>query len=539
MPVSKTKASRVGKVKSSSTKKTSELSLIESPIKTLIKFSNYVNSPFFGTGKPVLGQLKPVLYSNIGKGPQDPELKAWFSLLQTADKLNYEDIFDPVSKAYKASSLDHCLDILQKAICFVPDFNMYAQMLGALLCYRQAADEGLKNIRRAIKLDQGNHFYHYNYGLSLQNARKPLEALIAYQTAIILDPSHFLSNLNFGTVFQSLDKQTEAAKCYDRSIIIDPEHSGVRHNRALVTLTLGDYVRGWLEYEWRWRTPLLVNTCRNLGVPLWKKEPGYGRTVFIFAEQGCGDSLQFYRYVPLMTQLGWKVILEIQPALLTLFQHQKDLTKTILLNDPVPPIDAAISMMSLPLMFGTTLETIPRFHAYISPREDKKAAWKHRLNLFYGNAPRVGFVWSGDPRPDLPDCNATDFRRSTSPDLLRPLLKHKHIRFFSLQKTGSKAPRDFNFIDFMDEMNDFDDTAALTANLDLVITVDTAMSHLSASIGVPVWLMDRHDSCWRWLRGRDDTPWYDNFRIFRQPKMGDWPAVISQIDDALAKRFPT
>jgi hypothetical protein len=190
-------------------------------------------------------------------------------------------------------------------------------------------------------------------------------------------------------------------------------------------------------------------------------------------------------------------------------------------------------MLSLPLAMGTTLETVPSAPAYLHADAAQAAGWRARLAALGDRGPRIGLAWAGNPRPHVPLLTAIDRRRSIAPDRLAPLLDVPGLHFVSLQKDGPAAPAGFGLTDVMAKMTDFADTAGLVANLDLVIAVDTAVVHLAAALGRPVWVLDRFDTCWRWLRGRRDSPWYPTLRLYRQPQPGDWAAVLAEVADDL------
>jgi len=195
----------------------------------------------------------------------------------------------------------------------------------------------------------------------------------------------------------------------------------------------------------------------------------------------------------------------------------------------LPEFDLHCPMLSLPLAFGTTITTIPGTEAYLHADIGEVAAVGRRLAAIGMDGPRVGLVWAGNPRAHSPALAATDRRRSLAPERMAPLFEVHGLHFISLQKSGPEAPVDFPLTNLMDEMADFADTAALIANLDLVISVDTAVVHLAAAMGKPVWMLDRFDSCWRWLAGRRDSPWYPTLRLYRQPQPGDWDTVLAAV----------
>jgi hypothetical protein len=267
----------------------------------------------------------------------------------------------------------------------------------------------------------------------------------------------------------------------------------------------------------------MAGSQRTFKQAQWTGEPARGQTLLIYAEQGFGDSLQFCRYATLAAKRGLRVILEVQAPLVRLLRTLPGVDQVMALGEPLPDFDVHCPMMSLPLAFATTVETIPGSAAYLRADPMQVAVWQTRLDGMPQRGPRIGLVWAGSAML------TADRRRSINPEKLAPLFRLSGFHFFSVQKSGQAAPSDFPLTDYMDEMDDFADTAALIANLDLVISVDTAVAHLAAALGKPVWLLDRFDHDWRWLTGRRDSPWYPTLRLYRQPQRGDWDAVLAEV----------
>jgi len=257
--------------------------------------------------------------------------------------------------------------------------------------------------------------------------------------------------------------------------------------------------------------------------PQWRGE-ATRKTLLIHAEQGIGDTLQFCRYAMLAAGRGLRVTMEVQTPLVRLLRGLPGVDLVRGCGDELPAFDLHCPMLSLPFALGTTMATVPSATCYLHADAALAAAWQARLAAMANQCLRIGLVWAGNP-----DAVAIDHLRSLAPDRLAPLFALSGLHFFSLQKGGPAAPGDFPLTDFMDEMADFADTAALIANLDLVISVDTAVAHLAAALGKPVWLLDRFYPCWRWLTGRRDSPWYPSLRIYRQPSSGDWDSVLAEV----------
>jgi hypothetical protein len=275
--------------------------------------------------------------------------------------------------------------------------------------------------------------------------------------------------------------------------------------------------------------------------PFWDgREPLAGKTVLLRSEQGLGDALQFCRYVPRVAAMGARVLLETQAPLAGLFRTLEGVDGLHLLGEPLPEADLQCPLMSLPLFLGTRLDTIPAAVPYLRADPLKVEAWRARLGP--ATRPRVGLVWSGGERGD-PGAAWVNRRRNLPLALLAPL-KGLEVDFVSLQK-GEPAEGELrelirrgwdgpDLIEVMDGVADLSDTAALVETLDLVISVDTSVAHLAGALGRPVWLLNRYDSDWRWLVGREDSPWYPSLRLFRQARVGAWPAVVARVRDSLA-----
>jgi len=299
----------------------------------------------------------------------------------------------------------------------------------------------------------------------------------------------------------------------------------------MALLARGDYPAGWHEHEWRWQTPRLQGSLPTSPKPLWRGEPAAGKTLLVLCEQGLGDTLQFCRYAPLAAAAGLRVIVATQAPLVRLLKTLPGVDQLISLGDRIPAFDLFCPMMSLPLALDTTLETVPANMPYLRADPQLQAHWQTRLGVRPDKVKRVGLIWAGNPRRDSQNklLWLTDQRRSIDPIHLAPLFDLPNLEFYSLQKDGTPPPPEFKLIDFMPEMQDFADTAALIANLDLVISVDTSSAHLAGALNKPIWLLDRFDPCWRWLTGRVDSPWYPALHIYRQNNPGDWRGVISDV----------
>jgi tetratricopeptide (TPR) repeat protein len=394
--------------------------------------------------------------------------------------------------------------------------------LGNALAASAQLDAALASYRRAIALRPDYAEAHYNLGITYKEQGHADEAVACYRKAITIRPDYQEAHYNLGNAFRDLRQLDAAVASYRRAIELRPDFPDAHHNLALALLAQGDLAAGWAEYEWRWKTSQLSEAVRGFPQPQWRGEPAAGKTLLIHAEQGFGDTIQFCRYVPLAVELGLRVIMEVQPPLARLLHELPGVDRVLCRGADLPPFDLHCPMLSLPLALQTTLSSIPAVPSWLAVDTTCAASWRTRLASNAGSGPLIGLAWAGK-LSNLADC-----RRSIAPDRLAALFALPGVRFVSLQQAGSN-PANAPLLDHMDEMNDFADTAALIANLDLVISVDSAVAHLAASLGKNVWLLDRFDSCWRWLDLRRDSPWYPGLRLYRQRRAGDWDSVIAEV----------
>jgi len=454
---------------------------------------------------------------------------------------------------------DEAAAFLKGALDLMPDQPQGWSNLGLALHGLGRFDEALAAHRQAVAGLPGHPQALYNMAVTLAEMGRPYEAEAAYRQALDLAPDDLDIRNNLGGMLHRTERLDEAISCYAqvlekapdhasalynlgrchherdaldqavdlyrRSLTVRPGNAETHANLSMVLLAQGNFPDGWAEYEWRWQTPSGAKQKRDFLQPLWRGQAAARQSILIHAEQGFGDTLQFCRLTRQVAELGLTVILAVQPALKRLLQGLEGCAQVLSLDEPLPSCDWHCPLLSLPLALGLTLERLPPFSPYLRAEPAGRLGPLKPL--------RVGLVWSGGERLDDPLAKAANRRRSMPPAYLEPLFAVRGCRFVSLQKDGPRAPAQFSLVDPMAEMRDFADTAALIQELDLVIAVDTAVAHLAAGLGKPVWLLDRHDACWRWLRGRDDSPWYPSIRIFRQRKAGDWAEVMERVTAAL------
>jgi tetratricopeptide (TPR) repeat protein len=402
--------------------------------------------------------------------------------------------------------------------------------LGAALRDGGQPREAIPLFRQALEIQPESSPAHNHLGVALGLTDHVDEAIAAFRRAIQIQSNNAVAIKNLGVALAEKGEFDQSLAALDRAIQLKPDLPQAHGNRAMILLMAGDFKRGWPEYEWRWRDQTgMVSTPRNFTQPRWDGESLPGKTILIHAEQGFGDTIQFVRYLPMVARLGGRVILDCPIELVRLLRRAPAVERIFATGAALPGFDCHCPLLSLPRAFSTDLNSIPADIPYLAPEPALAARWKGRIES-QKPAFNVGLVWAGSPK------NHLDRRRSIAFDQVCNLAAVPGVRFFSLQKGAPgivTAPPGMTFIDWTSELQDFDDTAALIANLDLVIAVDTAVAHLAGAMGKPVWVMVPFLPDWRWMLNRSDSPWYPTMRLFRQSSHGDWPGVIAAVAQAL------
>lgn len=425
------------------------------------------------------------------------------------------------------------LVVAEKALRIKPDEAVALIMRAKALLALGRPAEGLAAADAALKIDPGYVQGHLWRSASLIKLSQPEAALMAAETARKLAPYYPAAHTDYGLALSSLNRLEEALDCYDQALKLQPDEKETLWSRALALLALGRFEEGWLAYEYRnLRHKTLA--ARKYPKPLWGgKEPLQDQRLYIYWEQGLGDTIQFARYARLAAAAGARVSLSIQGPLLRLFKDFDPTIKIIGQNEEPDEFDLHCPLLTLPLAFGTRLDTIPAWeNGYLRAPAEEAARWAQRLPA---GRRRIGLVWSGSQG------HANDSNRSIRLAKLLSLLQGGDV-WVSLQKEVREADRAAleasGLLDFSADLADFADTAALISALDLVITVDTSVAHLAGALGKPTWLMLPFAPDFRWLLEREDSPWYPKMRLFRQQRAGDWEGVIERIGAALKAGSP-
>ncbi|HEY6489779.1 MAG: tetratricopeptide repeat protein [Terracidiphilus sp.] len=419
----------------------------------------------------------------------------------------------------------------ERVIQLAPELAEARNGLGAALQDLGDLDGAEASYREALRLKPELAEAHCNLGNLAKRRGQLAEANKHYERAVGLNPGLVEARSNLGLIAQNQSKLAEARAHFDQAIAIDAGSADARWNLCLLDLLEGKLETGWKDYEIRYARP--QSAPRRFPGPLWRGEALDGARILLHSEQGLGDTLQFLRYVPLVQVAGGQVILDVQPPVRRLVEGLAGVTLRSE-GDTMPEYAWQCPLMGLPLAFGTTLATIPHEAPYLTvPRAALEAADKLE---WPAEALRVGLVWSGNPE------HKEDRYRSVSLRMLEPVLNVDGARFFSLQ-LGAPAAQlgemGSTITDLRGAIKDFADTAALVANLDLVITVDTAVAHLAGALAKPVWVLLPFAPDWRWLTERADCPWYPTMHLFRPPAILAWEPVIEGVRsglDAMVKR---
>jgi tetratricopeptide (TPR) repeat protein len=460
----------------------------------------------------------------------------------------------------------------ERAIVLNPDFAEAHKGRGDALAKLRRFEAALTSYGRAMRLKPDFGDAHNNAGCALEELCRHEEALHAFDIAIALLPTEFRgysnrgvtlaalgrfeaalsdadmaielqpgdadAHFNRGNALRDLGRHEEALSAYARGIALRPGHARAGWAQSHSQLATGDFEQGWRNFEGRWNA-MPERKRHDLRGPPWLGDSQIdNKTIIVHAEQGLGDSLQFCRYIPMLATRA-TVILEVPPMLVRLFGTLRGVSGIVAAGDPLPRFDAWIPMMSLPLAFRTTVATIPADVPYLRADPERAAAWRSRIAGLPGR--KIGLVWAGAARRDNPLALAADRRRSVTLQHFASLATIPELSVISLQKgdgaeQARTPPPGLVVHDWTEELDDFAGTAALVEALDLVISVDTSVAHLAGALGKPVWILNRYDQCWRWLRDRTDSPWYPTARLFRQQTPGDWSTVIEQITRALRAR---
>jgi len=511
-----------------------------------------------------------------------PAVEATRRAMPTATAPNPHALYLQALHLLRAGHAAQAAELLASAVTALPGHEGARVNLVRALLAAGEPDRTLEAADAALAALPHHPELHFARGTALNALHQPHAARDALQHAVALDPSHAPSHLNLGNACADLDDLeaaerhiraalardptlveahaslgfvltsrgglAEAIGACDRAIALRPDFVQAHWNLATAALLAGDFARGFAEYEWRKRHDRFRRDFVDLPGPVWTGDDPAGRTILVHAEQGLGDTIQFARYLPLIVARGGRAVLACERPLLPLLGAlpgacvmatdatppggcvlQADATLPDVLvvskDGTLPRYDAWIDQMSLPHVFATQPDTIPAAAGYLRAEPARAERWRARLP----GGRKIGVAWGGNP------AHSNDRRRSLPPEAVPRLLALAEDGAVNLQ-VGPRAG-ETGLADLSPLLSDYAETAALVANLDLVLTVDTSVAHVAGALGVPCWVMLPFAPDWRWTLGRDDTPWYASLRLFRQPRPGDWDGVIAAVSAALRDRM--
>jgi len=402
------------------------------------------------------------------------------------------------------------------------------------LCALARWEEALTDYHAVLTAAPSHSGAWFNLGNALRSMGRDVEALSAFDRCLSITPDNTKALNNRGMVLQALNRHHEASLQFEQATTVNKDYADAHFNDALSLLTLGEFRRGLKKYEWRGKRTGMPPP-RSFRQPLWLGEyPLQRKTILVHAEQGLGDSIQFARYAKLLAGAGARVFLEVPASLKDLFLQVEGVTGVVGTGEQLPSFDVHCPLASLPLAFHTDLTTIPISIPYLQAPKLQTDKWRTRLERIA--SPRIALAWAGNPN------HPNDRNRSIALARLDPLLAALPGHFISIQRGVPNADipqldrvlRHGSLVDHLgEELADFCDTAAILTLVDLVISVDTSVAHLAGAMGRPVWIPLPFSPDWRWMLGREDSPWYPTARLFRQPSPSDWESVIGHLRDEL------
>lgn len=435
----------------------------------------------------------------------------------------------------KLLRLDEAIGSYDRALAIRPTYVQALVNRAAVWKQLGRLDMAVASLQQAIDADASCVPAFLNLG-NAQCALKQWDlAAASYRKAMDLDPGSPTAQIFLAKALRMQGRIHEAIASCEAALVLHPQSALARWNLAHHLLLNGQWVQGWPHYEWRWKFGENAKYQRVFTRPMWDgAQTLKGKTLLLHHEQGLGDTIQFCRYASLCSELGARVLLEVPSGLLGLMQGLAGVSERIERGQALPLFDYHCPLLSLPGLFGTTPENAPGRQPYLQAQESKKRYWQERLGPM--EQFKVGVVWSGGVRAAQAELNAA---RNIPLAMMAKALSGLDIAFFSLQK-GEPAESEIegheqkywpsgNFFNLSRELRDFADTAALIAHMDLVISVDTSTLHLAAAMGKPTWLLNKFDTCWRWLHSGDTSPWYPTLKIYRQDVEMDWKPVLERV----------
>ncbi len=446
------------------------------------------------------------------------------------------ELFNEALRIHKSGDLVHAEQLYRQIIQLDPRYAPTFHFFGVLAHQAGNHQAAVSLLSEALCLNPNNPEAYNVLGIAFASQGHMIPAIESFRQALRLSPNHAEIIGNLGNALVTQGQLPEAAACFDNALSIDPKNGMTRFHRALLHLLHGDFAAGWPDYEWRWLQR--EQQPRTFPQARWNGGPLNGQTLLVHAEQGFGDTIQFVRYLPLLQKLGvgGRVLFECQPELVELLKTMEGIDQVIPRDEPLPPFDRHVPLLSLPGIFGTNSATIPAHIPYLRADPERVRYWQDEIRRAVRPQPagidtqlNIGIAWQGNPT------FRGDKTRSIPLRFFEALAAAPGVRLVSLQKgqVGTEQLRSltkqFPILDLSDRLTTFSDTAAVMMNLDLIVSSCTAVPHLAGALGIPVWTALQFVPDWRWQLERQDSPWYPTMRLFRQSKPGEWEDAFARI----------
>ena len=482
--------------------------------------------------RTLTAKLKPVNKApGSAPAPPPPEQLAQWQALEPEQRLALREreavrMFAQGLEHHQKGELEEAVKVYGQALLLNPKLSEIYINMGVALRALGKLESSVACYRRSLMLKPDNAAAYTNLGNVLRQLGRLEVATAAHRHAVKLAPDTAESHYNLGLVLRDTGQSEEAIGCFDKTLELAPEHPDCRWDRSLSLLQKGDLKEGFEEYEWRWK--LGQNLPREYSQPLWDGSDLKGKTILLHHEQGFGDMIHFARYIPMVKARGGTIVVEVPAPLSRLFSTIDGVGQVVNAGSELPKFDVYAPMMSLARIFGTTSETIPASVPYLKA-PDAHAA---HLPATLSKHRKIGIAWAGRPT------HVNDANRSCSFNHFIELMGIPQTTLYSLQ--NGPAANDIAeqgceslIMNLGNKLRDFADTAAVISQLDMVISVDTAIAHLAGALGKPVWVVLPYPGDWRWMLDRDDSPWYPTARLFRQNRPGSWTPVFDRLRRAL------
>ena len=436
------------------------------------------------------------------------------------------NLFRTLATQDKIPELEHTLHILVELS--PKDANLLAQ-LGEILVRQDRADEAEPYFRRSVESNPETLDAWNGLGNILERRGEFADAEDCYLKSIEIEPNRAEARYNLGNVLRQQNKVEDSIKALSKAVELDPEFKLAHVHLAFSLFMNGDFEAAWPEYEWRWKIPNFPTPVRPFSQPKWQGERLDGKKILVHAEQGFGDSLQFARFTKDIADHGGDIILECAPGLTSLMESAPGVTETLARGDQLPAFDVHVPLLSIPGILSMGLDALPNQVPYLQVPVNKQEYWAGRLKS--PDQLKIGITWQTSTE------QLSSSFKSCPLQAYAALFGIEQVKWISLQKEipDSDLPLPPDIMDISEDLADFSDTAAVISELDLVISMDTAVAHLTGALGKPVWLLLSTAGDWRWMKDRNDSPWYPTMQIFRQTNFNDWNEILTRIRPQIEK----